>query len=241
MNVFLTIFHDAEACGFSSAEQDALSVAEQVLDTLQEHGLPALKLQREWRMYKLDRTVIPQLEECVDLGFSVLTVGRKSEAVSSKLRNDIKHFIDSHTCGGELDGALNRHAVLFAVKDSSSYRNELQALQRAGVQTFVCTKDFDKGSQCVAIRSSEATFVGLWNDIISTTTNSAATSNENTNTADPQASTKIPNADNEADGKSWTFLRALEQLVGPNDDPIGTAICDAVTGSSSKVTGVWTT
>jgi len=195
----LTVFHDLEACQLSP-DADIQNCVDAVMKSICKQQNPrssltdASQLPREWRAYKsynstcdpkkeyqsdISKTStylsIDQLEQCVDLGMSLLTVGRKPETVSLKLRDDLTHFVESHS-------QLRQHAVVLLVHDQTTVSHELRMLERSGVETFLITRipltaheiASTPSSTCVQqcktlSKTTVFCHVGVWDQIISET------------------------------------------------------------------------
>eukprot|EP00750_Incisomonas_marina_P002488 INCI12366.1.p1 GENE.INCI12366.1~~INCI12366.1.p1 ORF type:complete len:698 (+),score=95.32 INCI12366.1:174-2267(+) len=169
---FLTIFHDLEACPISP-EVDTMDTVRATLSAISQsagsESSPAPS--RDWRLYKsFGYSLSPeQLEQFADLGLSLLAVGRKADAATSKLRDDVIHFIESH-------GRPEQHAVALIIDDEARVAGELAALRRAGIRTFVITANgkviaSPAASPCGGTpspRCSGHVRAGTWNSIMAT-------------------------------------------------------------------------
>ena len=157
---FLTAFHDCESVPLSGVLRP-FETCQRILDSITAlnvfaDGGRAKDLQQEWRLYKKSQSPLVFEEDCVDLGFSIISVGQRPHSLASKLGNDILFFAASHTC------AARQHAALLIVEHPKKFDRQLRALHQAGIAAFVISRD---GNGAVYNVAGSHT-VGHWHSIL---------------------------------------------------------------------------
>ena len=151
----LTVFHDLLACALD--EHNPNSNVQSLFHAIDECGAdltkPAAMLALDWRcVAPLQHQITAELaEHLVDVGISSIQAGRKPEAVSKKIRDDVRFFIESHS-------NVREHAVVLAVANTAQYTGELELLHRAGIRTFVATAN----GVAPVVQSPVCVFLGSW-------------------------------------------------------------------------------